>query len=474
MFDPITVAVAVGFGLAMLGCNSSSDEQTAGKPELPPKKPDTDGGSKIPPPERTRYQAPDPFVLPQATSEGLIYHPHFSRNGKPAVDLANPVALECPPEENQCYFGAGHEYFSFPADEKTLSSGDIPLTTVADFSPEVDGQARYLVDVLREGSLVYGLYDGESAGIAIRTVEGEQMEPSDGGVSDSGMPESRAFSFNDSVTCPADFLSFEERLWVSAANCAGGIYEDGTLVTLDIDKKGLLSPSLDPPFVTTQKRPDQIAVWDATKGSQWILSANPGVGGDSGLDFFNPDRSPEPNPPNISLPDAAASRIVITPDQLAAFLGSETKHWIFVNDLAWSAEHLNKTLVPELPDGGAEPDGGVPPGAMLADASNPVPLFPPGSSFENGAIRSLAYDEDRRILLATTSNGKIFQLRAPYILTLGGIALQTGFGYIDGHYFCNAAQSEGCGAAAFVAAGALVLTDEPAGVTFLPNARLDR
>ncbi|MBI4124431.1 MAG: hypothetical protein HY466_00690 [Deltaproteobacteria bacterium] len=466
----VELIVVGAAALTAWGCSDSGEEEPAGKPELPPKKPDPDGGGKLSLPERSKYQEPDHFTLPQATSEGLIYHPYFSRDGKPTADLADPVALECLPEENLCYFAAGHEYFSFPSDEKTLSAeGAVPLTLVADFADE-DGTTRHLVDVLRQGSLIYALYDGESAGIAIRSAQGEKPEPSDGGTSESAL-----FSFNEQfstpVTCPTDLMAFENKFWVSAANCAGGVYGDGVIAVIDIDKDGRLSPSDSAPLVTTQKRPNQMAVWDAGKGRRLIVSVNPGEEGNSGLDFFDPERPAEGEPVNnLLLTGAAAGRIAITDDQLVGFVGDTARHLIFVNDMAWTADYLNVTVVPEGADGGVEalPINDAP----LAGADNPVRLFPPGSPFENGAILSLAHDGSRQKILASTSNGKIFQLRVPYTLVPGGVAILPGFGFIEGHYFCNDLLTEGCGPAAFLEHGAIALTQNPAGVTYLPDALL--
>lgn len=436
----------IGWAL-VASCGAASREETdAGPQSSRRKKPGPDAGPQPPTLERSEYQPADPFILPQATREGLFYR-------RFAADFANPLALECDPKENRCSFAAGHQYFSFPADEETLSNSDpIPLTPLADFAPEVDGAATHFVDILAEGSHIYALYDGATPGIAIRTLEGEALTP---------------FSFDAlrprPVTCPTDLLSFNEQIWLSAANCSTTGYNNGAVVSLNIEEEGLLSASGQDSFVTTQKIPSQLAAWQMPVGEEFnngvgelIASVNRGEDGRSGIDFFNPSQKTTEAVANIPLGDVSANQMLITTDQLVALLGSGARHWLLVNDMLWSANHITNS------DGLAE--------APLADADNPVRLFPPDSPFETGAVHSLAYDGQNQKILASTSNGKILQLRGKYQTVSQGIALLTGFGYIEGHYFCNDGETEGCGPVDFLEHGAIALTQNPASVTYLPNA----
>lgn len=471
------------FGMGVLALASSScdsDDEAVEEGEapdqdasVPPPKPSKDGS--IDSPERHRYQPPDIFTMPQATNEGIFYHPFFTQEGV-QTNPSYPRWFRC--QEDQCRFVAGNKLLSFTTDPETLANENpIALTTVIDFAPEVDGTRTNIKDVLIDGSLIYALYGGTSSGIAIRRL------PSDNSEEAEEAPQSFSFSELEGMEdyCPSRMLLFGGTLWFSAANCRDWVnFGDGRITPLEQQPDGSLEPSEEESFVTSWKNPETLFAMDIGDGVLYLLSVASGLSflngeifTESGVDVYSLNkRALNPLIGQIPLGQAAAFGIY-NPTSSVAFHGSLNQPHLYVTDLLKMAMDL-------LEDNSTESEevlrlSDVP----LSDATNPVRFLPPGLEIpdpenpELQTIFALDYNPVLKTALASYYYGRLVYIQLPYTTNPEGVVLAGGFGDISGHYHCNDATTEYCGPVSFLPqGGAIVLTLEPVSVTYVPAERL--
>jgi len=438
------------------GCSGTLEKP---KPSTPP--PTTDqtnnapapsNTTQLPPePERSRYVQPEVLIIPQMTSDGIFYHHRFvqrlGQDDQP-IRSAFPVGLQCPENENVCYFGLRNKVYKFSTNN--LSHDEpLPVTVAADFSNELDGQNKQLANILVHGGYIYGLYDNYNLefpepGIVIRDEQGRFVDP---------------YFLDSTMSCPNSFLAHEGEIWVTVSNCVGdNAFRSGTVFVLGQKIDGTLE-EVHEPLATTQVNPQAMKEWRANDKT-YILVVNTGhttVRGEtlseSSVNVIDPVT--KKIVATILLGLAAANTITISGDQKVAILGSQNHPWLFGLNL--------ERLLLELSF--IDPKATSPAilwNVAFADATNPVLL----STDESAYISSVQYYDDATstLLASSFNNTRLFQLKAE----------GPKFGEIVGHYLCGVTASENCGEIAPIEEGAITLTGQPAGVTFYPKSRLSR
>lgn len=476
MVAPIIWAFGMGV-LALAGCGNgevvTEEETPTPDGSVPPPKPSKDDA--VDSPERHRYEPPDNFTMPQATNEGIFYHPFFTQEGV-QTNLSHPRWFRC--QEDQCRFVAGNKLLSFTTNPETLANENpIALTTVMDFAPEVDGTRTNIKDILIDGSLIYALYDGTRSGIAIRRLPPDNSEEME------AAPPNFSFSELEGMEnyCPSRMVLFGATLWFSAANCRDWVnFGDGRITPLEQQADGSLEPSEQGPFVTSLKNPEALLAMDIGDGTLYLLSVASGLSflngeifTESGVDVYSLTRkTPNPLIGQIPLGEAAAFGIYYN-NFSVAFHGSLNQPNLYVTDLFRMVTDL-------LEDNSTESEevlllNDVP----LSDASNPVRFLPPGLEIpdpENRELQSifaLDYNPELKTVLASYYHGRLVYIQLPYTTNPEGVVLEGGFGDISGHYHCNDATTENCGPVSFLPeGGAVALTGEPVSVTYVPVERL--
>lgn len=442
------------------GCNGNPGERpqdatTPTRQNTPP--PEEDGGVKENP-SRTPYEPPSKPFFPQAVNSGIFYHPRLVNNSQ-EMNLSFPVALQCLPEDQKCYFGLGTKLFSFSTNADTIANNNpLTVTEEMDFSPEVDGQETYLADLLINSSYVYALY-GEftenNAGIIVRRKQG------------GGFVENQSLN----VTCPSRLLENDSKIWASASNCIGANdFGDGKIIVLEEEEAGTLRKIKG--FTTTQLNPQQLGLW-RLNNQNYLLAVETGhatlageILTESGVEVFGPrGRVERDSLGYIPLGLAAADVITISSDNQIAFLGSQYLPELYALDLGALAQKIEA----RNPSDQSTPTWED---VAIATAENAIPLSP----FEQAFISSIQYDDATKTVLASSFNdGLVQQVEAGYTPIPGvGVSIAPDFGVLRGNYFCNGLETRYCGPLFLMESGAAALTGSPAAATFLPNERLGR
>lgn len=409
-----------------------------------------------PSPAANRYVPPETSSFPEEPLDAGFYHPYFVL-GERRIRGAYPTGLQCPAEENRCYFGLRNKIYSFPTSD--LQNNDpVPALLAADFSSELDGQERQLSNILVSGGYFYGLYDNfnenfPEAGIVVRDPQGRLTDH-------YFFPR---LEDNSSVSCPHTLFPAGNEIWATASNCVGdNDFKPGKIFVLRKGEDGTLENAESRPVTTTQRNPQAIAGWNANNRT-YLLAVNTGVTtrrddeifSESGVDVI--DAETRLVIANIPLGKAAANTITLSGDNTRAFLGSQNRPYAYAIDLEWLEIRLG-TLIRSA---------GTPillHDVVIADATNPMRLADVSRDF----IPSIRYNDRNGTVLASSFNNSLL------------ILLHTGadkpLGVIGGHYFCaKEGESEQCSDIALIDEGALVLTNLPnVGVTFFPDALWSR
>lgn len=470
---PILWALAVGLaGLA--GCRDNpfkENEDASPTDGATPEPPPTPDVSAEPDAQQNRYQPPENLSIPQPTNFGIFYHPYFVDEGEETpADLSDVKWLK--PSNEKCWFASEQQLFSFSTNFETLANQyPVSRRLAADFSEEVDGVNTTIKDVLIDGVFIYALYGGANNGIAIRRVAEEDPE---GGKTLPGFPLN--LIGNEDLCCPERLLLSGNTLWVSAAKQnSDGNPGAGIVLGLERLTNGTLWLAGLGPIETTWQNPQGLAMIPIDNDGTYnkhLLSIETGpftnagnILGESGVDVITPIRgADQPLVSKIPLGEAAASAIFLDPDNFVAILSSPIRPHLYVLDLFRLDIDLANLMDSENPPFLTD----VP----LADATNPVRYLPP--ELENSSF-AVDYHPESQTALASSFNGRLFHIQLPHTFTSEGVSLLPGFGAVGGHYFCNDSATQYCGPVAFLPeGGAVALTGQPVGVTYLPPERLEQ
>lgn len=469
-------------GLTLAGCGQETPKISPQKPapkEIYADNPPDPQLAPEPAPRRQRsqYIPPEKADRPQVSDNSVFHHRLFE--GENPVRASFPVSFHCDERVNKCYFALGAKYYSFSSDD--LKNNDpIALNVEADFSATIDPAESQITAVAKDRGYHYALFDGApknlnesaaNAGIAIQ----------------SGGTDLETFIFPNAggapVSCPKNLFVYHNldsnhrELWVTASNCSGGGFREGSLFVLDFQPDGTLRTALPDPLIPTQYNPQALAGWNAGDKA-YVLAVNTGktvhpqAGGaadsvvtEGGVDVI--DAQTRKFIANIPLGLTAANSITISGDNTLAFLSSQVEPKLYALDL----EHFASKLRRREPDAGPQswPD------VVIADGRNAIPMNWPGDATKAFYPEVVFDDRSKTVIASSFNDGRLYQVLGEYQAHEGlGVELHRAFGTVVGHFVCAGEGAENCGEVELIHSGLLALTGHPAGLTFIPNFVLNR
>lgn len=468
--------------LSLSGCGgeSAETEPAAGAPRriVADNPPDPQVAPEpAPQRQRSRYVPPATATRPQVTDNGVFHHRLF--DGENPVRASFPVSFRCDEGEEKCYFALGAKYYSFSSND--LRNDDpVSLNVEADFSSTIDPAEAQITAVAQERGFTYALFDGAPKGL-------NESAANAGIAIQSGGDDLETFIFPNvtgaPVSCPKNLLvthnpkSNHRELWVTASNCSGGDFREGSLFVLDFKPNGTLETALPDPLIPTQYNPQALAGWNAGDKA-YVLAVNTGktvhpqAGGaadsvvtDGGVDVI--DAETKKFVANIPLGLTAANSLTISGNNTLAFLSSQVEPKLYALDL----EHFAAKLAMREPDAGPQswPD------VVIANGRNAIPMNWAGDEARAFYPEVVFDDRSQTVMASSFNDGRLYQVIGEYRAHEGlGVELHRAFGTVVGHFLCAGEGSENCGEVELIGSGLLALTGHPAGLTFIPNTALNR